>query len=34
MNAAKLANVAIPPELEDERGRLVDMMTDAHPHYQ
>jgi len=33
MNAAKLANVAIPPELEDERGRLVDMMTDAHPHY-
>jgi nitrogenase molybdenum-iron protein beta chain len=33
MNAAKLANVAIPPRLEDERGRLVDMMTDAHPHY-
>jgi nitrogenase molybdenum-iron protein beta chain len=33
MNAAKLANVAIPPELEDERGRLVDMMTDAHPHF-
>src|SRR5665647_3262098 len=33
MNAAKLASVAIPPELEDERGRLVDMMTDAHPHY-
>ena len=33
MNAAKLANVAIPPALEDERGRLVDMMTDAHPHY-
>lgn len=33
MNAAKLANVAIPPGLEDERGRLVDMMTDAHPHY-
>ncbi len=33
MNAAKLANVPIPPELEDERGRLVDMMTDAHPHF-
>ena len=33
MNAAKLANVAISAELEDERGRLVDMMTDAHPHF-
>jgi nitrogenase molybdenum-iron protein beta chain len=33
MNAAELANVPIPRELEDERGRLVDMMTDAHPHF-
>ncbi|WP_407355475.1 nitrogenase molybdenum-iron protein subunit beta [Methanolobus sp. WCC5] len=33
MKAAELANVAIPPELEQERARVVDMMTDAHPHY-
>lgn len=33
MNAAKMAEVPIPKELEDERGRLVDMMADAHPHF-
>lgn len=33
MKAAELANVAIPPELEQERARVVDMMTDAHPHF-
>ena len=33
INAAELANVPIPPELEAERGRVVDMMTDAHPHF-
>ncbi len=33
MKAAELANVPIPPELEQERARVVDMMTDAHPHY-
>lgn len=33
MNVSELAGVAIPKELEDERGRLVDMMTDAHPHF-
>lgn len=33
MNAAKMAEVPIPKELEDERGRVVDMMTDAHPHF-
>jgi len=33
MKAAELANVAIPPELEQERSRVVDMMTDAHPHF-
>lgn len=33
MNASELANVPIPRELEEERGRLVDMMTDAHPHF-
>jgi nitrogenase molybdenum-iron protein beta chain len=33
MKAAELANVPIPPELEQERARVVDMMTDAHPHF-
>jgi nitrogenase molybdenum-iron protein beta chain len=33
MNIAKLMDVPIPREIEDERGRLVDMMTDAHPHF-
>jgi nitrogenase molybdenum-iron protein beta chain len=33
MKAAELANVPIPPELEQERARVVDMMTDAHAHY-
>ena len=33
MEVSELAGVPIPPELEDERGRLVDMMTDAHPHF-
>ncbi len=33
MNIARLMNVPIPRELEEERGRLVDMMTDAHPHF-
>ncbi|MBP1909753.1 nitrogenase molybdenum-iron protein subunit beta [Methanolobus bombayensis] len=33
MKAAELADVAIPPELEHERSRVVDMMTDAHPHF-
>lgn len=33
MNLMKIAGKEIPPELEDERGRLVDMLTDAHPHF-
>ena len=33
MNVSSLMGVPIPSELEDERGRLVDMMTDAHPHF-
>jgi nitrogenase molybdenum-iron protein beta chain len=33
MNVSKLMGVAVPKEIEDERGRLVDMMTDAHPHF-
>ena len=33
MEVSELMGVPIPPELEDERGRLVDMMTDAHPHF-
>jgi nitrogenase molybdenum-iron protein beta chain len=33
MNISRLTGAAIPKELEDERGRVVDMMTDAHPHF-
>ena len=33
MKAAELADVAIPTELEHERAKVVDMMTDAHPHF-
>jgi nitrogenase molybdenum-iron protein beta chain len=33
MNVSRLMEVPIPKELENERGRLVDMMTDAHPHF-
>ncbi|HEX21073.1 MAG TPA: nitrogenase molybdenum-iron protein subunit beta [Actinobacteria bacterium] len=33
MSLADLAGKSIPVEIEDERGRLVDMMTDAHPHF-
>ena len=33
MDVAEMANVPIPPELEEERARVVDMMTDAHPHF-
>ncbi|WP_026486050.1 nitrogenase molybdenum-iron protein subunit beta [Caldanaerobius polysaccharolyticus] len=33
MTVSDLMGVPIPQELEDERGRLVDMMTDAHPHF-
>jgi len=33
LNVSKLMGVSIPRELEDERGRLVDMMVDAHPHF-
>jgi len=33
MNVSRLMGLPIPGELEDERGRLVDMMTDAHPHF-
>jgi nitrogenase molybdenum-iron protein beta chain len=33
MNAADMADVSIPKKLEHERGRVVDMMTDAHPHF-
>ncbi len=33
MNVSNLMGVSIPQEIEYERGRLVDMMTDAHPHF-
>ncbi len=33
MNLADAAGRTIPAELEEERGRLVDMMHDAHPHF-
>jgi nitrogenase molybdenum-iron protein beta chain len=33
MSVSSLMGVPIPAEIEDERGRLVDMMTDAHPHF-
>ena len=33
MRVSELMGVTIPQELEEERGRLVDMMTDAHPHF-
>jgi nitrogenase molybdenum-iron protein beta chain len=33
MNVSSLMDVPIPQEIEEERGRLVDMMTDAHPHF-
>ncbi|HSD57053.1 MAG TPA: nitrogenase component 1 [Methanotrichaceae archaeon] len=33
MNVSSLMGVPVPSELEYERGRLVDMMTDAHPHF-
>jgi nitrogenase molybdenum-iron protein beta chain len=33
MNVSSLMGVPIPQELEYERGRLVDMMTDAHIHF-
>ncbi|KUK43370.1 MAG: Nitrogenase molybdenum-iron protein beta chain [Methanothrix harundinacea] len=33
MNISRLTGLPIPKELEDERGRVVDMMTDAHPHF-
>ena len=33
MNVSDLAGTPVPEELEDERGRVVDMMTDAHPHF-
>lgn len=33
MNLADAAATTIPVELEEERGRLVDMMHDAHPHF-
>jgi nitrogenase molybdenum-iron protein beta chain len=33
MNISRLMEVTIPKEIEFERGRLVDMMTDAHPHF-
>jgi nitrogenase molybdenum-iron protein beta chain len=33
MNLSGLMGVPIPPKIEYERGRLVDMMTDAHPHF-
>ena len=33
MNVSSLMDVPIPAEIEYERGRLVDMMTDAHPHF-
>lgn len=33
MQLSEVTGKAIPPELEEERGRLVDMMHDAHPHF-
>ncbi len=33
MNISRLMGVPVPREIEEERGRLVDMMTDAHPHF-
>lgn len=33
MNVSSLMGVPVPQELEYERGRLVDMMTDAHIHF-
>lgn len=33
MNAADMADVSIPRKLEQERGRVVDMMTVTHPHF-
>lgn len=33
MNLRNVTGKDIPGELEDERGRLVDMLTDAHPHF-
>jgi len=33
MKLAEAAGCEIPAELEEERGRLVDMMHDAHPHF-
>jgi nitrogenase molybdenum-iron protein beta chain len=33
MNLMKVTGKDVPEELEDERGRLVDMLTDAHPHF-
>jgi nitrogenase molybdenum-iron protein beta chain len=33
MNISSLMGVPILQEIEYERGRLVDMMTDAHPHF-
>lgn len=33
MNISNLMGVPVPQEIEYERGRLVDMMTDAHPHF-
>jgi nitrogenase molybdenum-iron protein beta chain len=33
MNVSKLMGVPIPQEIEYDRGRVVDMMTDAHIHF-
>lgn len=33
MNISSLMGVPVPQEIEYERGRLVDMMTDAHTHF-
>lgn len=33
MEVSELMEVSIPSELEDERGRVVDMLTDSHPHF-
>lgn len=33
MHVSELMGVPVPHELDEERGRLVDMMTDAHPHF-
>ncbi|MDW7725881.1 MAG: nitrogenase molybdenum-iron protein subunit beta [Candidatus Methanoperedens sp.] len=33
MNLMEVTGKDVPGELEDERGRLVDMLTDAHPHF-